>query len=548
MTLPDGCRTTMSSQGRIQQRLSCRSLALLSLALMVPSPTPRMMHAQAASPQPSPSNRDSQQFANIEHRLDELTGTLAQTQKELQQSLIEIQRLHAELDALRAQSQSPTATPALRPATATAPTTGTLESQTASSSSAKDALQALQEQQEIQQAEIKQHDQTKVETESKYRLRVTGLALFNAFSNSGVVDDVQLPTFALPRVPGASHGSVGATLRQTELGIVATGPILAGAQSSAFLNVDFFGGATTNAYNYSSPSGFIRLRDTQVGLAWSKTSLQFGYTEPLISPRSPASYATVAQPALAGSGNLWTWAPQLRVEQRVPFSNQHALTFEGGLIDPPSPHYASIQLDSPVEASRRPGVEGRISFHADNRTTAPARSLAFGIGAYTANQVYNSSTHIHSWAATADWQIPLYRWVDISGEIYRGRAIGGLGGGLYKDILTGTDPITGLGHSVGVETAGGWTQIKFNLNSRLEANATFGMDDVFASNFDSVVLPSSASWFTLAVRNSSVVGNVVYHPNSSLIFSPEYRRILSWTYTGAPTTANIFTLSGGYRF
>jgi hypothetical protein len=224
------------------------------------------------------------------------------------------------------------------------------------------------------------------------------------------------------------------------------------------------------------------------------------------------------------------------------------LSFEAGLIDPPSPYYNSVQLDSPVEASRRPGAEGRISFHMDNRTTAPARSLAFGVGAYTADQFYNSTTRIHSWAVTADWQIPLFRWVDISGELYRGRAIGGLGGGLYKDILTGTDPITGLSHSVGVETAGGWTQLKLNLNARLEANFTFGMDDVFSSNFDNVNVSSSASWFTLAVRNSSIVGNLAYHPNSSLVFSPEYRRILSWTYTGAPTVANIFTLSGGYRF
>ena len=187
MISPDKCRTTVSSHGRMQQRLSCRSLALLSLALMVHSATSRVMNAQAASPQPSQSNTDTQQFANIEHRLDELTGTLAQTQKELQQSLLEIQRLHTELDALRAQSQPPPATSALRPAAAAAPTTRALDSQTASGSSVQDALRALQEQQEIQQAEIKQHDQTKVETESKYRLRVTGLALFNAFSNAGVV-------------------------------------------------------------------------------------------------------------------------------------------------------------------------------------------------------------------------------------------------------------------------------------------------------------------------------------------------------------------------
>ena len=519
MSLPQITR----SLNRRRPLIPGKVLRLLIFASIFHAPFQRVIHAQA---EPSPSKTDTPQLADIEHRLDDLTGTLAQTQKQLQQSLLEIQRLHAELDILRAQSKVP------------APATN----------STSDQIQALQEQQDIQQAEIKQHEQTKVETESKYKLRVTGLALFNAFSNAGVVDDAQLPTYALPRAPGSSHGSVGATLRQTELGFVATGPILAGAQSSAFLNVEFFGGATTNAYSYSAPSGFIRLRDSQVALAWNTTTLRFGYTEPLISPRSPSSYATVAQPALAGSGNLWSWAPQLSVEQRVTLSGTHAVSLEAGLIDPPSPYYNSVQLDTPVEASRRPAVEGRIAYHANDSATAPARSFVFGVGAYTAEQFYNSNTTIHSWAVTGDWQIPLSRWIDLSGEIYRGRSLGGLGGGLYKDILTGTDPITGLTRSIGVETAGGWSQLKINLNARLEANAMFGIDDALSSNFDNVNLPVSATWFTQAARNSSTIGNLIFRPNASLIFSPEYRRILSWTYTGAPYIANIFTLSAGYRF
>jgi len=500
----------------------------------------------AASQGPTP---DAQQISGIEHRLNDLTDTLGQTQKALQQSLIEIQRLRAEIDALRLQSNhAPNSPMAIAPPAQPLAASSAAEAQSASADSHEADVQALHEQQDVLQAEIKQHEQTKVETTSKYGLRVTGLALFNAFSNAGVVDNDELPALALPRSPGASHGSLGATLRQTVLGVAATGPMIAGAHSSALVNVDFFGGASTNSLGYTSLAGYVRMRDTQLGLDWDKSTLQVGYTGPLISPLSPTSYATVAQPALSASGNLWTWSPQLRFEQRVPLPSEHGLSLEGGLIDPQSPAYNSVQLDSPVEASRRPGVEGRIAYHADRTATASPRSLVFGVGAYTASQFYNSTTHVHAWAVTGDWQIPLSRWIDLSGEVYRGRSLGGLGGGLYKDILTGTDPITGLSRTVGVDTAGGWSQFKLNLNSRLEANAMFGLDDAFSGSFDSVTLPASSNSLTLAARNSTVTGNLIFRPLSSLILSPEYRHLLSWRYTGAPNVANIFTLSAGYRF
>jgi len=517
------------------------ALRAIALTLFFIAPAITTAGAQSPAPQQPAAAPASQQFIDIEQRLNSLTEKLTETQQALQQSLLEIQRLRAELDAMRSTS---TSISGAQPSPTVAAT-----NQATVSSSLQDQVQSLQEQQEILQAEVKQHEQTKVETESKYSLHVTGLVLFNAFSNVGVVDDAELPAFAFPRAPGSPHGSTGATIRQTVLGLAATGPTIAGAQSSALLNMDFFGGLTNNSYGYTAPSGYVRLRDSQLGLDWSKTTVQVGYTGPLISPLSPTSYATVAQPAFTGAGNLWEWSPQIRVEQRVPLFNHSGFHLEAGLIDPAGVNYYSAQLVSPVEASRRPGVEGRISFHADSRPTASPHSLVFGIGTYTANQVYSSDTHIHSWAVTGDWQIPLTHWIDFSGEVYRGRALGGLGGGAYKDTLTGIDPSTGLSRTIGVDAAGGWTQLKFILNSRMEANAAFGLDDAFSSNFEKVTIPAAAVWPIPVARNNSVMGNFIYRPMSSLIFSPEYRRILTWNYYGgSPYVANIFTISAGYRF
>jgi hypothetical protein len=255
----------------------------------------------------------------------------------------------------------------------------------------------------------------------------------------------------------------------------------------------------------------------------------------------------VAQPGLAGSGNLWTWSPQVQVEQRIPFTEQRRIGLEFGLIDPPASSYTSTQLDSPVEASRHPGYEGRISYSADGSRKGIPRPFALGVSGYSANQFYASTTQIHSWAVTGDWQIPIFRWFALSGEAYRGRALGGLGGGTYKDVFTGIDSVTGLNRTTGVETAGGWSQLKFIPSSTFQVNAAFGLDNAFASNFEGFNLSTTPST-QLNTRNSSVVGNVIYRPKSYLILSPEYRRIQTWPYEGSANIANVFTITAGYEF
>jgi hypothetical protein len=501
------------------------SLCIVRIALLLTLSHPALLHAQTP-PTPPASDPNAQRIDDIERRLNEVTATLAQTQQALQQSLAEIQKLRAELDALQ-------------PKTAAAPTTP---------APTADDIKALHDQQDTLEAEIKQHEQIKVETVSKYPVRITGLILFNTFANAGVVDDAQLPSLALPRIPGGSHGSLGAGLRQSVLGIEATGPRLWQSHTSAQISADFFGGMSTSANGYSASAGVLRLRQADVSLDWDKTTVQAGVTEPLITPLSPTSYATVAQPALSAAGNLWAWSPQIRVEQRIPLSDQHRVVLEAGLIDPGSSTYATTQLVDPVEASRRPGYEGRVSYRADGATTATPNPFVVGIGAYSANQFYNSATKVHAWAVTADLQLPIFKYFQLSGEAYRGRSLGDFGGGAYKDILTGTDSVTGFTRSTGVDVVGGWAQMKFRWSPTFEANAAFGLDDALSSNFYGLILSPTTAPLELYARNNSVIANVVFRPKTYLIFSPEFRRLQSWRYTGSANLTDIFTLTVGYQF
>lgn len=163
-------------------------------------------------------------------------------------------------------------------------------------------------------------------------------------------------------------------------------------------------------------------------------------------------------------------------------------------------------------------------------------------------QSYNAGLQLTSWAVTGDWEVPLGRFFELRGEVYRGSGLGSLGSGAYKDALYGTDPVTGTAKTVGLNAAGGWSELKLRLNRTGEANADFGLDNAFASDFRRVALDPYANPVQYYARNSTVVGNMIYRPRAYLIFSPEYRRIASWRITGPHNTANLFTMSFGYRF
>src|SRR5277367_3088523 len=122
--------------------IACASLLLATFHCMP-------LRAQVANGQSSlaspPSSPDTQHMADIERRLNDVTSSLTQTQQALEQSLLEIQRLRAELDALRLQAgNAPTNPPASLPAKPTAaPAQNAAGEIAAGASSSSDDLKAL---------------------------------------------------------------------------------------------------------------------------------------------------------------------------------------------------------------------------------------------------------------------------------------------------------------------------------------------------------------------------------------------------------------------
>ena len=493
---------------------------------------------ESGQPPSESSSRENRATGELEQKLQTISTALTATEQQLEQSQRQIQRLQEELVQVRKQlnnSKAPLSTSSNEP-----------------DPPAVAAADDLQERVETLEAQVKLHDQTKVESSSKYPLRITGLILFNSFVNRGSVDNFDLPSIAVPKTAGLSNGGGGATMRQTILGIEGFGPKIAGAKTSAHVSLDFFGGLPIS--NFGTSSGIVRMRTAGINFDWDRNLVQVGVAAPLISPLSPTSYATVAEPGMAWAGNIWTWAPQLRIAHQFTSSTERRFQLEFGLWDPPASGYNTtgiFRTPSPGEQTSQPAYEGRVSYGPSTE-----HALQIGVGGYYSRQKYPNVTigdysfygTNDSWAFTTDFRIPLGHRFELSGEGYRGRSLGGLGVGVYKDVLYGFDPISGDTVIRGVNDIGGWTQFKSRLGQSFEANASIGLDNGFANDFHSVVLPYTATATQLRARNRMLVGNVVYRPKTYLILSPEYRRIWTWPIYGTRDTADIFTLSVGYQF
>ncbi|HEX3436494.1 MAG TPA: hypothetical protein VHT24_06965, partial [Pseudacidobacterium sp.] len=283
---------------------------ILALTALVIASIAGAQQTSTASGIASPAGEASQ----MEQRLDHLMSALENMRQQLDQSQQEMKELRGEIRDLKTQL---------------AQKNGTADS-TQAASELQSSVHQLQEQNEVLQSEVKQHDQTKVESLSKYPLRISGMLLFTSFLNNSAVDNIDLPIIAT----GGGQGSLSATARQTILGIEAFGPSVWGAHSAADINVDFFGGIPYA--DYTTSSGLLRLRTAHANLNWPNRSLTVAFDKPLISPLQPTSFVTVGEPALAWSGNLWTWSPQIQYKDSalIPIEK---LSLELGLMDVPAP-------------------------------------------------------------------------------------------------------------------------------------------------------------------------------------------------------------------
>ncbi|HKM68067.1 MAG TPA: hypothetical protein VJX70_12940 [Candidatus Acidoferrum sp.] len=408
----------------------------------------------------------------------------------------------------------------------------------------EDRIARLEEDLQLADAKIAEQSQTKVESGSKYRVRLTGIVLFNTYGIRGYADNTDFPQLALPPDPLASAGSFGASVRQSQIGIQAFGPTIAGARTSADIQFDFAGGfpETQNGTTF----GIMRLRTGVVRFDWADTSVVGGQDSLFFAPLSPTSIATLAVPALAYSGNLWSWTPQVRVEHKFNLSDNSTFLVQGGILDNQTgevPSSSFYRAPTAGESSGQPAYATRLAW----TKKIQDQDFTIGAGGYYSRQLWGYNRSVDGWAGTIDFKAPLGSMFEFTSQFYRGRAVGGIGGGLGQSALWNeplSDPETEV---YGLDSIGGWAQLKYRATQKLQFNGAFGQENPFAADLREN--GSNGTYFGQSIsRNQTALVNFIYQPRSDFVFSLEYRRLKTFILDSNANTANVANFSVGYIF
>jgi hypothetical protein len=506
-----------------------------------------LLFSTAACAQSSAPAANSENPPELAGKIERLTKSLEQTQVELAESRTEIQQLRATLQEVLKRIDGLAATPAGAPvqedATAAASQTG---AQQAMPEEAHAAAQISQDDWDVLNARVEEQRQTKVESASKYRVKLSGLALFNAFANFGQVDSIDLPGIAVSNGLGYSDGSVGASVRQSIIGLTGIGPVVFGARTLADFQMDFFGGLPSS-YG-ATTSGVAEVRLARIRFDWKNTSLVAGLDYPFFSPNLPTTYMSVVVPGFASAGNLWTWTPTIRAERR--FSGALSpFKIEAGFLDPAS--YASYpatnsRTPSPTESSRQPTYALRLSA----TTKSEDRPASIGVSGVYSPQRFIGGYTVEGWAGALDWKFPLFPRTELAGQFFTGRGLDGFGGVPLSPLR----PQNSLQYAVVTAPAlaslgvmGGWSQFKFKLDARNEFNVAAGTGGRNSAGLREASL-SNVFLSSVPARNQMLFVNYIFRPRSDLLFSAEYRRLRTYEVTGSPDTAGQFGLALGFLF
>ena len=509
----------------------------------------------SSSSSPSESAAEVRELSGLlrglQVQVQTLNSQLDDLRREQERASAEARELRRELDLVKAQG-APASSGPMNPYSAPPPKQSTMQPSTVSSAppsqsqTAEDRIGKLEEDQQVMEGKINDQYQTKVESGSKYRLRLSGIMLLNLFENRGTVDNLDFPEVAeslQANEPNASPGAFGGTLRQSQIRLQAYGPDVAGARTSADVNLDCAGGfpaAPNGAW-----MGLVRMRTAVVRLDWTNTSIVAGQDRLFFAPLAPTSLATLAIPALSYAGNLWAWTPQVRIERRLVLSDASSLSFQGGILDSVTgdiPHEYYDRYPSWGEQSGQPAYAVRVSWSHH----LFGQDFTVGTGGYYGRQNWGFDHNVDGWAGTADLTLPLGKRIEFAGEFYRGRAVAGLGGGIGQSVLLNGSFINPATTFRGLDSMGGWAQLKFKVKSNFEINGAFGSDNPFAGELRqfnaNTIYPGSYT------RNLSPLVNFIYQIRSDILFSTEYRYLKSSVLDSNSFSANHINMSLGYIF
>jgi hypothetical protein len=408
----------------------------------------------------------------------------------------EIQVLRAELTAAHAA----TATPAAPAVSAT-------------------QLETLEEKVDIQGQRIEEQAQTKVEASQKFPIALTGMVLMNTFLNSRQNGGSEYPTAASLN-PGPDVG--GATVRQSIIGLEYDGP-------QTFLGGTVHGALYMDFYQGVAPlQQWLRLRTATIQMDWKTRSIKLGVDKPIFNPRDPDSLAQVGVSPLTGTGNLWLWMPQLRLEQDFSLGASSGVNAEIGAVQT----YETNPYVAPTSAIKvepvRPGLEGRVmAWHKID----DHRRLEIAAG-FHASTTHAGGFSIPSNLVSADWFFNPWQRVEFSGAFYSGQNVSNLGTGAINQGY-----YIYYNSAQAINSIGGWGQVTVHVVRRLDVHLFTGQ-----ANYAMTERQGSVP------KNLLFGGNLYFRIAPNVLLGPEISQIRTFYLGQGLRINNHYDLAIAYLF
>jgi len=398
-----------------------------------------------------------------------------------------------------------------------------LDSLAGRADSVADALQRLQQR-------LAEQAQSKVGSQLRNRVELSGMILVNAFYNGARMNAADVPGWVSRSqdTTGLPNASLGGSMRQTRLGIAVSGVRAVGADLSADLQMDFFGGSPASGDDrfYTPP----RIRTANLRVDWPHFGLLVGQEAPLVSQQNPVTFAQIGWPGFRGAGNLWEWTPQARATAE--FGGAVRVGVQAAALDPvqvKDESYSSPVAADAGEKSGKPAVEGRVYLDwGDNDDES-----VVGLGVHRAWLATAGSSTLSSQAVTADFRIVLWGRVTVAGEVFSGQALAGLGdGGIDQNFGPQGQP---------VRTKGGWAQLNVQFASGWEAGGGYGMDDPNDTDLLQTdgTLPAGAR-----LKNVAYQGHLHWKPGGGLLLGAEIWHFQTTYPQGAISASHVNVFAG----
>jgi len=359
----------------------------------------------------------------------------------------------------------------------------------------------------VLQAQVQEHAQTKVESASKFPVKLFGTIVSQTAWNSGEPNWLDLPNIAGPRRTGEPSGTFISTMRQSRVGLMLDGPTIGSMKLNGLYTMDFFGGIPN--FSTGQVMGLPRMLYAYARLDGEKSAFQIGQDNMILAPNNPTSLGAQAFPLMFRSGNLYFRVPQIRAERVLASSEGgefHAIAgiiapVAGDFVAPQAVNYQFVPPPLAGERSRMPGVQARLVWRA--LSADPYEKPKWELGASGHYSRERFVTTVSSWAGAVDFNATLGRF-GTGGELFVGRNIDAFGGSVGQNA----------------QSHGGFIEGRVTATRRFSLNGGFGTDRLYhLARFPAGI-----------TRNSSAFGNAIYSLTPEFSTSLEYR----WLKTRVP--------------